>query len=466
MVKQMSDHRNVWLQSTNLHNGLSPETVLARLKKVKVNMSMLRSFEESSGAGIVLLGAVTGEVCDFIRETSRGGTERILALAEDEAALSDGGAWRLLQAGASDVLVWGELSNPEHIIAARLQRWGEVDALLESPIVRETLVGESSAWKTVLRQVVEAARFTDSPILLMGETGTGKELVARLIHSLDLQRSQHELVVVDCTTIIPELSGSELFGHEKGAFTGAIGPRDGAFTLADQGSLFLDEVGELPLGLQVQLLRILQERTYKRVGSNIWRNTNFRLICATNRDLLVEEKQGRFRRDLYYRIASWAFKLPSLRERGDDIIPLARYFMRIARPNEEPPEMDDRVRDYLVAREYPGNVRDLRNLVFRIMSRHVGPGPITSGDIPEDERPIAAQRTDWREMNFDQAVRQALTMGTGLRELTNAVKETAIRMAVNNENGNLQRAARRLGVTDRALQMWRAEQISKVDRFA
>jgi transcriptional regulator with GAF, ATPase, and Fis domain len=137
-------------------------------------------------------------------------------------------------------------------------------------------------------------------VLITGESGTGKELIARLIHALDSRVDKGDFVILDCTTVVPTLSGSEFFGHEKGAFTGAIAQRDGAFAMADGGTLFLDEIGELPLVLQAELLRVIEEGMYKRVGSNTWRKTSFRLLCATNRDLLQEESRGNFRKDLYY----------------------------------------------------------------------------------------------------------------------------------------------------------------------
>lgn len=457
LTERSGEMASAWLSWFGEGEDLSPESLQACLGRANVGVQLLSPSQPPAGAGIVFAAAATPEVGEFVRDASREGSEQILVLVENNAALAGGAAWRLLDAGASDVLVWHDLPEPAGMVAARLRRWRQVDALLATPAVRDQLVGESRAWKLLLRQVVEAARFTDSPILLMGETGTGKELVAQLIHALDPRRSQNALIVVDCTTLIPDLSGSELFGHEKGSFTGAITAREGAFHLADQGTLFLDEAGELPLSLQVQLLRVLQERTYKRVGSNVWRSTDFRLICATNRDLAIEEEQGRFRRDLYHRIASWTFKLPPLRERPEDILRLAQHFTRLACPQGEPPELDARVREYLLGREYPGNVRDLRNQVFRILSRHVGPGPVTIGDIPADERPEEASPAGWHKVDFDPVVRQALALGASLRELTGTVKESAIRIAVDQEEGNLQRAARRLGVTDRALQLWRAE---------
>src|SRR5678816_4688946 len=140
--------------------------------------------------------------------------------------------------------------------------------------------------------------------LIAGESGTGKELVARLIHALDRREPKGPFVVLDCTTVSPELAGSEFFGHERGAFTTAVTAREGAFAMADGGTLFLDEVGELPLALQAELLRVIQERVYKRVGSNTWKQADFRLVCATNRDLAAEEAKGNFRLDLFHRIAS------------------------------------------------------------------------------------------------------------------------------------------------------------------
>jgi transcriptional regulator with GAF, ATPase, and Fis domain len=383
--------------------------------------------------------------------------ERVLAISSSSVALAGGGAWRLLHAGASDTNAWDHSSEPACEVAARFERWTSVDRLLNSPLVKKNLIGESPNWKFVLRQIVEVARFSDASILITGESGTGKELVARLIHTLDLRSQKRELVTVDCTTIVPELSGSEFFGHERGSYTGAVVARDGAFALANQGTIFLDEIGELSPRLQSELLRVVQEHMYKRVGSNKWLQTNFRLICATNRDLQKEEARGNFRRDFYHRIASWTFRLPPLRERPGDIIPLARHFMKQLGSAPESPRLDDAVGEYLFNREYLGNVRELRQTVTRIISRHVGPGPITVGDIIEEDRPVAAdEMKSWPDASFEDAIRRALALDVGLKEISSAAAETAIRLAVSAANGNLQCAARKLGVTDRALQMRRA----------
>jgi transcriptional regulator with GAF, ATPase, and Fis domain len=257
-----------------------------------------------AGDGIVCFTAIDDDLCDFLREVSREYPQRIVAVPFADAADSAVGAWRLLRTGVSDVLSAASPSDVVKRIKARLDRWHAVDALMQSDAVREKLIGASPAWRGVLRQMVEVARFTRAPVLLLGESGTGKELLGRVIHDLDPLSAHKDLVVADCTTVVPELSGSEFFGHERGAFTGAISTRDGAFASADGGTLFLDEVGELPMPLQAQLLRVIQEGRYKRVGSDTWRRSAFRLICATHHDLLDSVENARFRHDLYYR-AAW-----------------------------------------------------------------------------------------------------------------------------------------------------------------
>ena len=320
----------------------------------------------SRGPGIIFFDEITPKLFDLIREASQRGMERVIAVGLSRCGVKPAGIWSFLDAGASDVIAWHDSPDPAREVAARFERWLSVDAIVQSPLVRNNLAGQSAAWIRALRQIVEVANFTDSSVLITGESGTGKELFAQLVHTLDARGDKGSLVVCDCTTIVPELSGSEFFGHERGAFTGAVADRKGAFALANGGTLFLDEVGELPLNLQAELLRVIQERTYKRVGGNSWQKTNFRLVCATNRKLIEEQSRDRFRRDLYYRIASWTCHLPPLSERREDILVLAKHFIEQLRP-DNPPGLDESVRRYLVAREYPGNVRDLKQLVTRIV---------------------------------------------------------------------------------------------------
>ena len=342
-------------------------------------------------------------------------------------------------------------------VAARLHRWATVDDLIAGEAVRGMMVGASPAWRRVLRQIVEVAAFTDAPVLITGETGTGKEVVARLIHALDPRQDKRDLVVLDCTTVVPGLSGSEFFGHEKGSFTGATSVRNGAFALANEGTLFLDEVGELLLPLQAEILRVVQEHTYKRVGGSIWQNTRFRLICATNRDLESERREGRFRSDLFYRISGWTFRLPPLRERREDILPLVERFL--AEHLRSAPELDESVRDYLVRRCYDGNIRELRQLVARMAHRHVGPGPVTVGALGDEaSSAVDAPPDEWCDVSFRQSIGRAVMLGVGLKEIGRRAEDVAVQLAVQGENGSLQEAARRLGVTDRALQLRRASQ--------
>ena len=405
--------------------------------------------------GVVLFNVFAPAVCELLGDLSRGCRERVLACCPDDLAPDH--ARRLLQAGAADVLNCAGCRLPEDEIVARLLRWQEVDRWLTRPEVAGELVGDSPAWKSVLRQVVEVARYTDAPVLILGESGTGKEGLARLIHRLDARERKPDLVILDCSTIMPELSGSEFFGHERGAFTGAVAARDGAFALADQGTLFLDEVGELPLHLQTQLLRVIQEQTFKRVGGNAWQRAAFRLVSATNLDLWSVVQAGGFRADLFFRLAGFVCRLPPLRERPEDILPLARHFLSALRPGREPVDFDAAVAEYLVNRPYPGNVRDLRQVVARLLCRHAGKGPITVGCIPPDERAVwYANESPWYEGDFERAVRRAVMQGVGLKGVSREAEETAIRIAVTEAAGNLQQAAVRLGVTDRTLQLRRA----------
>jgi transcriptional regulator with GAF, ATPase, and Fis domain len=364
--------------------------------------------------------------------------------------------WRLLDCGASDVLPWRPTEQPGVAIQLRLRRWDHIDDRVGAPSVRGQLIGQSQAWLATLRRVVEISSFTTSSLLLAGESGTGKELVARLFHHLDPREGKRDLIVVDCTTIVPALSGSEFFGHERGAFTGAMSAREGAFAAADRGTLFLDEVGELPLTLQAELLRVIQEGSYKRVGADRWRATRFRLVCATNRDLAEELVAGRFRLDLFHRLAANVVRLPPLRERAGDILPLFSHFLAEAAGAEL--ELHPAVVDLLERRDYPGNVRDLRQLALRIAVRHVGPGPVTPGDVPDEERPAVVDRPSGQPSTglLDRAVATALHEGRGYREIRDAAGDCAVRLAVEQAAGNLRAAADRLRVTDRMLQQRRA----------
>jgi transcriptional regulator with GAF, ATPase, and Fis domain len=393
---------------------------------------------------------------EAVRNLCQGGARRALLLTDSRSPLGSQACWDLLRAGASDIFEWRDAELSAEEIAARLRRWHVVDELVRSPLVQNQLIGSSPAWLATLRQVVEIAQVTTASVLLLGASGTGKELIARLIHTLDARHDKRDLVVLDCTTVSPELAGSEFFGHERGAFTGANMARDGAFALAHQGTLFLDEIGELPLGLQAQLLRAVQERSFKRVGANHWSDVRFRLVCATHRDLAADVQQGRFRNDFFHRIATRIVRVPTLDERVSDIPLLAAHFLRQRNPAQPALPFHPAVAEFLQRRAYAGNVRELWHLVGRIADRHVGPGPVTPGDIPSDEL-AALGATDWQDRQFELAIERAVALGGELKEIGRAATNLAIRSALATEAGNVQRAARRLGVTDRALQLRRAQ---------
>jgi transcriptional regulator with GAF, ATPase, and Fis domain len=364
--------------------------------------------------------------------------------------------WNLLAVGVTDITGWDKPEDLVRYFESKYRRNNEIRDLLESPVVRQNLVGESSTWKKFLSDVIEATLFSQASILLIGESGTGKELISRLIHTLDRRPDKKKLIIVDCTTISPELSGSELFGHERGSYTSAIQSREGAVALANGGTLFLDEAGELPLPLQAELLRVLQEGTYKKVGSNTWQRSSFRLICATNKDLAKEVEQGRFRQDLYFRMADFELRVPPLRDRREDIPLLVDNFLAALFPDPQRPRMDKLIMDYMTQRDYPGNVRELRQLVQRIALKHVDHNTITIGEVPPGDRaPVGEkERQSHSSDGIRTLIRNALLTGENWRNLKNRIAETAIQVALDLEANNKQKAAERLGVDVRTVQQY------------
>jgi len=245
----------------------------------------------------------------------------------------------------------------------------------------DEIVGSGPALRGVLQQI-ETAAPTDSSILIQGETGTGKELVARAIHRLS-SRANATFVKLNCAAIPAGLIESELLGHEKGAFTGAVGQRIGRFELADRGTLFLDEIGELPLEMQPKLLRVLQDGQFERLGGSRTIHSDFRLVAATNRDLRAMVAEQHFRADLFYRVNVFPITLPSLRERREDIPTLVRYFVQefATRMRKNIEAIPVEVMETLVNYSWPGNIRELRNIIERSVI-------LTSGKrltIPKDD---------------------------------------------------------------------------------
>jgi DNA-binding NtrC family response regulator len=235
----------------------------------------------------------------------------------------------------------------------------------ETPAATATMIGSSPVMHELRERIAQIAA-TDETVLICGESGTGKELVAQTIHALS-RRSAGPLVSLNCPVLSAQLTESELFGHKRGAFTGADSDRTGRFELADGGSILLDEVTEIDLGLQAKLLRVLQERTFERVGSSETVSVDVRVLATTNRDLPAEITAGRFRADLYYRLAVVPVVVPPLRDRPGDVLELADHFLRHAeqRLGRRPFELDPEARDVLTKYRWPGNVRELQNVVTR-----------------------------------------------------------------------------------------------------
>ncbi|MGQ9632311.1 MAG: sigma-54-dependent transcriptional regulator [bacterium] len=287
-----------------------------------------------------------------------------------------------------------------------------------------------------LLSIVQSAANTDSTILLQGETGTGKELIARAIH-YNSPRRTGPWVAVNCASLAENLLESELFGHERGAFTGAIKQKKGRFELSHGGTLFLDEVGELPPALQVKLLRVLEEKRFERVGGTETVEADFRLICATNRDLKRKMERGEFREDLYYRLHVVPIYIPPLRERKEDIPPLFEYFLGefCAKLDKKFKAVDPEVVRRLTLYNWPGNVRELKNCIERMVLLCQG-DTLTPDHLPEEISP--ASRGE-----FDKALRPGTSLGDMEREL--------ILRTLRMTRGNKTQTAEILGITRRLL---------------
>jgi len=242
------------------------------------------------------------------------------------------------------------------------------------PSPTDQIIGASQPLKTVLARIVRVAP-TDSTVLITGETGTGKELIARAVHKRS-RRSAHAFVSVNCAALAPSLISSELFGHERGAFTGAEQRRLGRFEMADGGTIFLDEVGELLPDTQSALLRVLQEREFERVGGERSIHVDVRVIAATNRDLEAAVAEGKFREDLFYRLHVFPIEAPALRQRKDDIPLLVEYFVRryANQAGRNMRAIDKTALDLLQRYDWPGNVRELQNIIERSVI-------LSSGDV-------------------------------------------------------------------------------------
>ena len=312
---------------------------------------------------------------------------------------------------------------------------------LPAPDGRIKMIGISRPLQDVFKIVGRVAQ-SDAPVLVTGESGTGKELVARAIHEYSPRR-QGENDAINCGAIPENLLESELFGHEKGAFTGAVARRAGRFEQCDGGTLFLDEIGDMPASVQVKLLRVLQEGTFSRVGSNETMSSDVRIVAATNKDLANEVAEGNFREDLYYRLNVVEIHLPALRERPEDIPLLAEFFLqRISRKyGMARIRMSGEGVEALQKHHWPGNVRELENTMARACALATS-DLLLPDDLPLARSPFSEQRKI--QNAFDSVLSVAPTEGSNLLEWSQA--ELTSRVFESTE-GNLKETARRLGAT-------------------
>jgi len=361
------------------------------------------SFGRLAGTGVerLLGGSATRKLAALAEELEqRAGTERYLWVPDGLSAEPPGGKSFPAEATLSRYEMRG---RPYYTlilrdIDARVEAERTIRSLaaqteylrqeIETDHGFEEIIGGSPALRLALKGVEQVAA-TDATVLVLGETGTGKELFARAIHNRSARKGR-PLIKVNCAAIPATLIESEFFGHEKGAFTGATQRREGRFALADGGTIFLDEVGELPLEVQGKLLRVLQEGEFEPVGATRARKVNVRVVAATNRDLEREVREGRFREDLFYRLNVFPLRLPPLRERGEDVVLLAATMaQRLARNlGRTPAPLSPADMAALKSYSWPGNVRELRNVIERALITSTGGSLGLEGALPESgERP-------------------------------------------------------------------------------
>jgi transcriptional regulator with PAS, ATPase and Fis domain len=384
-----------------------------------------------SEAEIVVIG--THDSADFVLEDEtvsrfhceievQGGRATVRDLGSRNGTLVDGvsvkEAW--LHAGATLTLGTAELrfelrADPVKIALSERESFG-------------LMVGRSPSMRRVFG-LLERSASTDATVLLEGETGTGKEVAAESIHLVSGRRDG-PFVIVDCSAIPPDLLESELFGHERGAFTGAVSTREGAFEAANGGTIFLDEIGELATELQPKLLRVLERRHVKRVGGRSYVDVNVRVVAATNRSLRVEVNEHRFRSDLYYRLAVVEVRLPSLRERADDLPGLVDRLLAQMGKQDDPQADALRSPEFiatLARHRWPGNVRELRNYLERCLAlrEQVPLGPAADdGPMPDLDQPLKVARERWTRVLEQRYVEGVLSKNQG--NVTAAARAAAV----------------------------------------
>lgn len=341
--------------------------------------------------------------------------------------------------------------DPEELIIEidKLKRFHELQ--IENKILRHEqnkttylLKTESKKFQNVMN-IIDKVANSNVSIFITGESGVGKEVLARYIHQRSSRENGH-FVAVNCQTLSENLLESELFGHEKGSFTGANDIRIGKFQEANEGTLFLDEIGEISVNVQTKLLRVLETRTIERIGSNKSINIDLRLISATNRDILNSIKNGLFREDLFYRINTIIVEIPPLRERKEDLPNLIDFFFKKCEIEQKKKilNIDEKVINFLLAYKYPGNIRELRNIIERLVVLSEN-GHINSKDLPE------YNSSNYDEKNQNNHENQNEEKVQPLRDYKKNFEASYIKRVLNKCNGNLTEAAKLLGISRRQL---------------
>ena len=404
-------------------------------------LKMVKSEEYDIVVTDLRLSGMSG--MDFLKEIKKHNQEIIVVIMTAYGTLES--AVSAIKEGAYDYIA-KPFSTDELII--KLQRalyykntTAEVNRLrreIQSEFEFGNIIGKSEAMKKVL-ETVKSVSGRDATVLIRGESGTGKEKIAGAIHYHSIRRNG-SFIRVSCAALNREILESELFGHEKGAFTGAVKTRRGRFELANGGSIFLDDVDDIPLDMQVKLLRVLQERTFERVGGEETLSVDVRIICATKKDLLEHVKEGYFREDLFYRLNVVPINIPPLRERKEDIPLLINYFLKkfVSQYEDALPDVSQEVMDVLLAYNWPGNVRELENVIEHSVAFSKSKG-ISIETLPEYLRRVDI-RTDL--LSMDLSNKQEINLQDALTE----VEKKLIQWAHQKTNGNQVKMAEILGI--------------------
>lgn len=453
--------------SDDLHERLAAELDRAARYHRRLGLFMIRIDGERRATERVL-GAIkqTLRRMDFIAEY--GPAEYAIMLPEADRAVSEETAARLIDAarGASaepsvhigvatcpeDGTSAGQLLSRARSALRVARKSGPASHVSSPPVEAAQPDSDIIVVDPMMKRVYSMARkVANTPItvLVLGETGAGKELVANAIHR-ESKRASRPFQALNCSALTQTLLESELFGHERGAFTGADRRKSGYFEAAQGGTIFLDEIGEMPLEVQAKLLRVLELRTITRVGGTENVKIDVRVVCATNRDLEVEVKAGRFREDLYFRISAFSILVPSLRDRRAEIMPLATHFARqyALELGQPPPTFTSAASELLKRYDWPGNVRELRNAIERAVVL------MPDGTIDADHLPDRMVARAGAQTTFDSGYRPqpgASPSEMGIRDRVTVVEREAVLEALAACDGNQTRAAKRMGISRYAL---------------